>query len=84
MNAANYLALALAGFAAAGMWVAGQGKWQGWAIGLASQPVWAAFAIAAHAPALLLTPMIYGAVYFRNMRKWQRERSGVSGRQAEG
>jgi hypothetical protein len=78
MSLANWIALVLAGFGAAGMWVAGKGDWRGWAIGLASQPVWAAFAIAAHTPALLLTPLIYGSVYGRNAYRWWSQSRVVS------
>lgn len=81
MNAANWIALLLGFLGAAGMWMAGKGKWQGWAIGLASQPVWAIFAIVAHTPALLLTPLVYGTVYARNALCWWRvEYPAASGR----
>jgi hypothetical protein len=70
VSTANWLALVLSCFAAAGTWLAGKGKWQGWAIGLASQPVWVVFALVAHTPALLLSTLVYGSVYGRNAWLW--------------
>lgn len=45
--------------------------WQGWAIGLAVQPVWAVFAFVTEAYGLLITCVMYGAVYGKNLIKWR-------------
>lgn len=72
MSAASWLSLVLASFGCAGLVLAGRGMWQGWALGLAAQPVWAAFAIVTKGYGLLLTCLMYGTVYARNLRAWRR------------
>ncbi len=67
------LVMALAG--CTGLILAGKGMWQGWAIGLAVQPVWAAFAILTKGYGLLLTCMMYGIVYAKNLIKWRKGRA---------
>jgi hypothetical protein len=75
VTTAQVLSLVLAVFGAAGMWVAGRGRWQGWALGLAAQPVWAVFALVVHTWPLLLSPLLYGFVYARNLLRWRRHRA---------
>lgn len=57
-----------------GMWLAGRKSWHGWAVGLALQPFWLVFAVAAHAWGLIVSPLLYGTVYARNLRAWRAER----------
>ena len=68
------LSLVMATAGCAGLVLAGKGRWEGWAIGLAVQPVWAVFAIVTKGYGLLITCVMYGSVYFRNLRKWRRDR----------
>lgn len=68
------LSLIMAAAGCAGLLLAGRGHWQGWAIGLAVQPVWAVFAVLTHGYGLLLTCLMYGTVYARNLRAWRRDR----------
>ena len=79
MNAQNWLGLALGVTGAFGMWVAGHNRWQGWAVGLAIQPVWAAFFIVVGSWTGLLVPALYGSVYARNLWRWRtNERQAVA------
>lgn len=72
---AFWLSMVLAIGSAFGMLLAGKQKWQGWALALSLQPVWAAFAIASRGYGLLLTVVIYTFVYTKNLRAWRtRER----------
>lgn len=74
MTTAQWLGLVLAVWGAAGMWVAGRGRWHGWAMGLAVQPVWAVFAIVVHSWPLLFSPLLYATVYARNLWGWRNKR----------
>lgn len=65
------LVMALAG--CAGLVLAGRGMWQGWAIGLAVQPVWAVFALVTKGYGLLITCVMYGTVYAKNLLKWRKQ-----------
>lgn len=69
------LSLVMATAGCAGLWLAGRGHWQGWALGLAVQPVWAAFAVLTKGYGLLLTCVMYGTVYAQNLLRWRRELS---------
>lgn len=60
-----------------GMYVVGKGQWQGWAIGLASQPVWALFAVITKSYGLLITCVIFGSTYYKNLMKWRREKKAA-------
>ncbi len=68
------LSLILAAAGCAGLILAGRGYWQGWAIGLAVQPVWAVFAVVTEAYGLLITAAMYAYVYGTNLARWLRER----------
>lgn len=71
---AFWLSLIMATAGCAGLILAGKGYWQGWAIGLAVQPVWAVFAFVTKGYGLLITCIMYGTVYAKNLIKWRRER----------
>lgn len=79
LNLAFWLSLALAVTGCTGMILAGRGMWQGWALGLCAQPIWAAFAIVSKGYGLLLTCLMYGTVYYRNLAKWRREATARKG-----
>lgn len=70
---ALWLSFILAIFGCLGLILAGRGMWQGWAIGVAIQPVWALFAIITKGYGLLIICIMYGAVYANNLVKWRRE-----------
>lgn len=78
-NAAFWLSLILAAAGCTGLVLAGRGMWQGWAIGLAVQPVWAAFAIVTKGYGLLLTCLMYGTVYAQNLLRWRRSATAQEG-----
>lgn len=73
-NFAFYLSLVLAAMGCAGLLLAGRGKWYGWGIGLAVQPVWATYAIVTKGYGLLITCLMYGTVNGRNLWKWYQEK----------
>jgi hypothetical protein len=68
VTAAFWLSLVLAAAGCTAMLLAGRHMWQGWAIGLAVQPVWAVFAVVTKGYGLLATSVMYGVVYGRNLR----------------
>jgi nicotinamide riboside transporter PnuC len=74
LNFAFWLSLVLAAFGCLGLVLAGNGKWYGWGLGLAAQPIWATYAIVTKGYGLLLTCLMYGTFYSRNLIKWRRER----------
>lgn len=72
LNFAFWLSLVLATMGCAGLLLAGKGKWYGWGVGLAVQPVWATYAIVTRGYGLLLTCLMYGTVNARNLIRWRR------------
>ncbi len=75
LNFAFYLSLILAVAGCSGLLLAGKGKWYGWGIGLAVQPVWAIFAYVSGAYGLFLTCWAYGTVYTLNLIKWRKDQA---------
>lgn len=73
MNLAFWLSIVLAAASCSGLVLAGRGRWQGWAVGLATQPVWAWFAIVTKSYGLLLVGVMYTTVYTKNLIKWRKE-----------
>lgn len=73
LNLAFWLSLILAAAGCSGLILAGKGKWYGWAVGLAVQPVWATYAIVTKGYGLLITCLMYGIVNARNLWKWRKE-----------
>jgi len=74
---AFWLSLILAVAGCTGLILAGRGKWYGWAIGLAAQPVWVLFGIITKGYGLCLTGLMYGTVYFRNLLAWRKENANL-------
>ena len=72
MSAQNWLGLCLGAAGAFGMWVSGHGRWQGWAVGLAIQPVWVVFFLVVGSYTGLAVPALYGSVYAWNLWKWRK------------
>lgn len=56
-----------------GLFLAGRKSWTGWAVGLAAQSLWVAYALASHQYGFLLSAAAYGWVYARNLRAWRAE-----------
>lgn len=55
------------------MWLAGSGRWTGWALGLANQVLWLAFIIVFDAWGLLPLLVALVVVYTRNLVRWRRD-----------
>lgn len=72
-NLAFWLSLILAAAGCTGLVLAGKGKWYGWAIGLAVQPVWVIFGIITKGYGLCLTALMYGYVYSKNLIEWRKK-----------
>lgn len=56
----------------AGLWLAGSKKSLGWMIGILAQALWIAYALSTKQYGFLVSAVCYGAVYFRNWRRWRR------------
>lgn len=76
LNFAFYLSILLAINTCGGMWIAGKGKWQGWAMGLAGQPLWATYAIVTKGYGLLITCVMFSYVYGKNLWSWYEKENG--------
>lgn len=55
------------------MWLAGDKRWEGWALGLANQVLWIVFIVAYEAWGLSLLTAFLIVVYTRNLVKWRAE-----------
>jgi len=58
-----------------GLYFAGRRQAFGWAIGLAAQVLWLAYAIATRQWGFIVSAFAYAAVYGRNFAAWRRERT---------
>lgn len=61
----------LTGVGVLGLWLAGRGSWQGWAVGLGAQVLWVGYAVSTHQLGFLVSALVYGTVYARNARRWR-------------
>ena len=62
----------LAAVGITGLWIAGRGgphAWIGWAVGVASQALWASYSIATWQLGFLFSCGAYGAVHILNLRR---------------
>lgn len=57
-----------------GLYLAGRRSPWGWAVGIAAQTLWLAYAINTRQWGFLVSCFAYGAVYIRNFRRWQSEK----------
>lgn len=57
----------------AGLLLAGRKNLWGWAICIASQVLWATYAIVTKQPGFLISAVIYSGVYGKNFLAWRRE-----------
>lgn len=61
-----------------GIWLAGRNNYWGWALGLAMQAIWLAYALATRQYGFIITALGYGWVYWVNLRKgMKRDREKV-------
>lgn len=65
-----------------GLWLAGRKSRIGWAVGLAAQVLWIAYAIATRQWGFIVSSIVYGAVYARNWVRWTREAQNLKEVQA--
>lgn len=63
--------LILAAVGITGLWLAGSGRRIAWAIGVAAQLLWLAYAVATRQYGFLLTAVAYGVVNARNWLAWR-------------
>lgn len=56
-----------------GLFLAGSKRKLGWAIGLAAQVLWIAYALTTEQYGFLASAFAYGWVYARNWLRWRRE-----------
>lgn len=68
MGAVFWMSLVMSIFGCTGFILVGKGKWYGWALNLAAQPVWMVFSIVTHGYALLISSLLYTVVFVRNLR----------------
>lgn len=65
------LSLVTTGFSLFGLWLQGSKRVEGFYLGIANQFLWFALALATGVYGLLPNCFIYGAVYWRNIRRWR-------------
>lgn len=63
----------LTGVGVTGLFLAGSKRALGWALGVAAQGFWIAYALATAQYGFLLSALVYGWVYMRNWLKWRKE-----------
>jgi hypothetical protein len=56
-----------------GLWLAGRRSPWGWAVGVAAQVLWLAYALSTRQWGFIVSCFAYGAVYLRNFRAWRAE-----------
>lgn len=64
----------LAAVGITGLWLAGSNNRLGWALGLAAQGLWVAYAVATSQWGFILSALAYGFVYGRNWLRWSAAR----------
>lgn len=75
MWAWSYVLMAVGVF---GLYLAGRKSKWGWAVGIAAQILWIAYAIATQQWGFIISAIAYGAVYIKNFVTWKREEAAVS------
>lgn len=68
MNAVFWMSLGMSVLGCSGFLLAGKGKWYGWGLNLAGQPIWVVFSIVTHGYALLISSFLYSWVFYKNLR----------------
>lgn len=65
--------LLLSAIGVVGIFLAGRRSWTGWALGLAAQLLWVAYALTTGTYGFLLSAAGYGSVYALNLARWRRD-----------
>lgn len=63
----------LTAFGVLGIYLAGKKNKWGWVIGIFSQFLWVAFAIATAQYGFIVASVLYGSVYAKNFIQWRKE-----------
>lgn len=71
----------LAAFGLTGLWLAGSGKALGWIVGVATQVLWIAYALATRQYGFIVTAAAYAVVYARGARRSRSAAYRAPGRQ---
>lgn len=74
MWAWSYVLMAVGVF---GLYLAGRKSKWGWAVGIAAQILWIAYAIVTQQWGFIISAIAYGAVYIKNFITWRREEEAV-------
>ena len=74
MDAHALWSYVLAAIGIFGIWLAGRKNLYGWAVGVAAQVLWIAYAIVTQQWGFIFSALAYALVYGNNWRKWHLER----------
>lgn len=66
-----------------GWWLTGRRLWQGWAVSLAVQALWLAYALATGQYGFIVAALAYGAMAAHNVRRWRSDASASSSTEEE-
>jgi hypothetical protein len=61
-----------------GLYLAGRKSQWGWAVGIAAQLLWFAYAVSTQQWGFIASCVAYGSVYAKNFRAWRREAREVA------
>ncbi|MFG1776591.1 hypothetical protein ACGFIG_09200 [Micromonospora sp. NPDC049048] len=70
--AAQWWSWALTLIGLTGWWLTGRRLWQGWAVSLAVQALWLAYALVTGQHGFIVAALAYGAMATHNLRRWRR------------
>lgn len=68
-----YWSWILSAFGVFGIWLAGRKNKMGWAVGMAAQLLWTAYATLTHQYGFLVSAVLYFWVYAKNFLAWRSE-----------
>lgn len=67
----SYWSYVLTAVGVFGLWLAGRKNQYGWAVGIAAQALWLAYAISTEQWGFLVSAFAYGWVYIKNFLAWR-------------
>ncbi|MGW1059379.1 hypothetical protein [Micromonospora rubida] len=67
---AQWWSWALTAIGLTGWWLTGRRMWQGWAVAIAVQILWLAYALATAQYGFIVASVAYGALAAHNLRRW--------------
>ncbi|WFE44997.1 hypothetical protein [Verrucosispora sp. WMMD1129] len=76
--AAQWWSWALTLIGLTGWWLTGRRLWHGWAVSLAVQALWLAYALATGQYGFIVAALSYGAMAALNLRRWRRDALATS------